>query len=273
MVTTRGNGSRGERKMRTGHITENGIMTTTEIGTIRGWKERGTNGATIRLAAMAGAKASSRRKMGSRADTTEAPGSTEADILIALGVTADLNRSAIAIRTWTKNADRLINVDGIDTNAAGETSDQGTATGHGHGHPRLSRDKVTPGKAEAAADSDSDSDPLSEFVGPLPASDSRSAAATVRVRGRGTVAGASSMDLHFSADYDPSQDVGQPESAYAGDTPTVEDARAEMQRDRQSMLREGAARLKAAGFTDREIAIWTRGGKRDVADIQWTKKR
>lgn len=77
------------------------------------------------------------------------------------------------------------------------------------------------------------------------------------------------MDRHFSTDYDPAADV---EDAGVGASSTVEEARAEMQRDRQQLLREGAARLKAAGFTDREIAIWSRGGRRDVSDVQWTKQ-
>ena len=80
------------------------------------------------------------------------------------------------------------------------------------------------------------------------------------------------MDRHFAADYDPSADVETQTTGRGGSSGTTEDARAEMQRDRKQLLRDGAERLRAAGFTDKEIAIWSRGGRREVADVPWAKK-
>lgn len=139
---------------------------------------------------------------------------------------------------------------------------------------------------ENSSDSDS-SDPLDAFVGPRLASESgEPATSRMRVRGRGATsaqvdgdAGASSIDRHFAADYDPSEDVeekgwSQPQTKTGkAASSTTEDARAEMQRDRQQLLRDGAERLRAAGFTDKEIAIWARGGRRPMAsaDDAWSK--
>lgn len=85
----------------------------------------------------------------------------------------------------------------------------------------------------------------------------------------------SSIDRHFASDYDPSNDVEMQDKAATkqAQRPSVqprpssaaEDAQTEMQRDRKQLLRDGAERLRAAGFTDREIAIWARGGRREVA--------
>lgn len=45
-----------------------------------------------------------------------------------------------------------------------------------------------------------------------------------------------------------------------------------MKEDRKQLLRDNAERLKAAGFTDKEIAILSRGGRRRLDNSPWAKK-
>lgn len=88
----------------------------------------------------------------------------------------------------------------------------------------------------------------------------------VRVRGRGAAKISSTMDAHFAADYDPSQDVrpGSDEDDW--------DMALEALRDRQRWKQQGAERLKAAGFTDDEIKKWEKGGEKTEDDVRWSKR-
>jgi len=115
----------------------------------------------------------------------------------------------------------------------------------------------------------SDSDPLEDLIGPAPPP----AQAPLRAKGRGAF-NRSAIDTHFSETYDPSADV----------TPEVEDRddwdqALEALRDRQKWQRQGADRLRAAGFSEREIDKWQRqkvdaNGDRvpDEADVKWNKR-
>ncbi|KAL2020205.1 hypothetical protein VTK56DRAFT_8631 [Thermocarpiscus australiensis] len=107
-----------------------------------------------------------------------------------------------------------------------------------------------------------ESDPLDEFIGPAPPSRS-----PVRTRGRGAIRGAAAMDSRFSEDYDPALDVEQLESAAADDW----DEAVEAYRDRQKWKRQGAERLRAAGFTEDQIKKWEKGGEKDIDDVRWSK--
>ncbi|KAL1890860.1 hypothetical protein Sste5346_008001 [Sporothrix stenoceras] len=140
------------------------------------------------------------------------------------------------------------------------------------------------------SDSDYSSDPLDEFVGPKLASDRLGGSSNndsgIRIRGRGAVsASSSSMDRHFAADYDPANDVEHPLPAPRPQVPhrlsstiAADDASTEMQEDRKQLLRDNTERLKAAGFTDKEIAILSRGGRRRLdtsnsnSKSPWAKK-
>ncbi|OAA53480.1 hypothetical protein SPI_09408 [Niveomyces insectorum RCEF 264] len=135
---------------------------------------------------------------------------------------------------------------------------------------------------DSNSDSASDSDPLDAFVGPPLPSEAAPAAPPAAWS-----SGAARIDRHFAPDYDPALDadppsptgptvvrfpgVGTSSTRLDKNAPTVEDARSEMQRDRRQLLRTGAERLRAAGFSDREIAIWARGGKREAADVRYSK--
>ncbi|CAK7224726.1 hypothetical protein SCUCBS95973_005615 [Sporothrix curviconia] len=143
----------------------------------------------------------------------------------------------------------------------------------------------------SASGSASSSDPLDEFVGPRLASDplaesGGSDSTGMRIRGRGahsaTGSGfSSSMDRHFAADYDPAKDVEHPlqgprpqvaPRTFGPSTITVDDEDTEMQDDRKQLLRGSAERLRKAGFTDKEIAILARGGRRHPGHTPWAKK-
>ena len=89
----------------------------------------------------------------------------------------------------------------------------------------------------------------------------------VRSRGRGAFTSSSAMDDHFSASYDPSNDV-QPHSDLEDDW----DQALEALRDRQRWKQQGADRLRAAGFTDEEVKKWEKGGEKTGEDVRWAKK-
>lgn len=108
----------------------------------------------------------------------------------------------------------------------------------------------------------SDSDPLDEIIGPLPAS-----APVVRSRGRGALSGGSGIEARFSASYDPTTDV-----QLDPDEENDWDQALEALRDRQKWHQAGAARLRAAGFTDEEVAKWERGGEKREEDVKWAKR-
>ncbi len=108
---------------------------------------------------------------------------------------------------------------------------------------------------------DNDSDPLEDLIGPAPPPRS-----PVRMRGRGAIRGTAAMDSRFSEEYDPSSDV-QLEPAETDDW----DEALEAHRDRQKWKQQGAARLRAAGFTDDQIKKWETGGEKDIDDVRWTQ--
>ena len=121
------------------------------------------------------------------------------------------------------------------------------------------KDGSTNGKNYAAS-STSDSDPLEAIIGPPPPAP----APKVRSRGRGTFASTSAMDSHFSSNYDPSTDVQL-------DLDEVDDwdMALEAIRDRQRWQKQGAERLKSAGFTEEEVQKWEKGGEKREEDVRW----
>lgn len=111
---------------------------------------------------------------------------------------------------------------------------------------------------------DSDTDPLDEILGPMLPSLEQAAS---RPRGRGATNFNNTIDKHFAADYDPSQDV-RVDSEEEDDW----DMALEALRDRQEWKQQGAERLKAAGFTDEEIEKWASGKEKSEEDVRWRKK-
>lgn len=105
----------------------------------------------------------------------------------------------------------------------------------------------------------SDSDPLDEIIGPRPPP-------AVRSRGRGALSQGSGIDDRFSASYDPTVDVH-----LDPDEENDWDQALEALRDRQRWKQAGADRLRAAGFTDEEIAKWEKGGEKREEDVKWGK--
>ncbi|KAI1771634.1 hypothetical protein F4818DRAFT_428457 [Hypoxylon cercidicola] len=105
----------------------------------------------------------------------------------------------------------------------------------------------------------SDSDPLDEIIGPAPATKP-----AIRPRGRGANAATSGIDSRFAPDYDPRRDV----------TPDPDDGdgwdrAAEAFRDRQKWKKQGADRLRSAGFTEEQVKKWENGDQKDEADVRW----
>ena len=110
------------------------------------------------------------------------------------------------------------------------------------------------------SNNDSDSDPLEAIVGPPPPPP----APKIQSRGRGTFASGSAIDSHFSSHYDPSVDI-QPNPDVDDDW----DQALEALRDRQRWQKQGAERLKAAGFTEEEVQKWENGGEKREEDVRW----
>ena len=75
------------------------------------------------------------------------------------------------------------------------------------------------------------------------------------------------MDTHFSSTYDPSIDV-QPNPESEDDW----DQALEALRDRQRWRKQGAERLRSAGFTQEEVEKWEKGGERREEDVRWVKR-
>ncbi|ORY60664.1 uncharacterized protein BCR38DRAFT_411801 [Pseudomassariella vexata] len=116
-------------------------------------------------------------------------------------------------------------------------------------------------RAERAPhEASSDSDPLEDIIGPKPPKP----APVVRRRGRGVTADTSGINSRFASDYDPKTDVSLDDDDDWGSS-------LEALRDRQMWKQQGADKLRAAGFTDKEIKKWEKGGKRDEADVRWSK--
>lgn len=125
----------------------------------------------------------------------------------------------------------------------------------------MSMDDPQTSKKNASKD-DYDSDPLDDIIGPRPPP-----VVQVRPRGRGAISHISGIDSRFSASYDPSADVAlDPEEENDWDQAL------EALRDRQKWKQSGADRLKAAGFTDEEIAKWDKGGEKREEDVKWSKQ-
>lgn len=104
-------------------------------------------------------------------------------------------------------------------------------------------------KSSKKASKDYDSDPLEEIIGPLPPP-------KVVARGRGAASAASGIDSRFAEQYDPKLDLS------AGDNESGDDW--DMVLDLVKWRQQGADRLRAAGFTDREIEGWETGKKAEV---------
>lgn len=98
-----------------------------------------------------------------------------------------------------------------------------------------------------------DSDPLEQIVGPLPPP-------KVQARGRGSTQASSGIDARFSETYNPALDLA------AGDGEEGDDW--DMVLDRVKWRQQGAERLRAAGFTDKEVEGWESGKK---AEVRWAK--
>lgn len=88
----------------------------------------------------------------------------------------------------------------------------------------------------------------------------------VRSRGRGAFSSGSGIEARFSASYDPTTDV-----QLDPDEENDWDQALEALRDRQKWHQAGAARLRAAGFTDDEVAKWEKGGEKTEEDVKWVK--
>lgn len=128
------------------------------------------------------------------------------------------------------------------------------------GRPEDSKHTKLPTRKEEVKP-DYDSDPLDEIIGPRPPP-----IPEVKTRGRGAMSFGAGIDSRFSASYDPSVDV-QLDPNEENDW----DQALEALRDRQKWKQQGADRLRAAGFTDDEVAKWEKGGEKREADVKWAK--
>ncbi|KAI5867719.1 hypothetical protein GGS23DRAFT_549631 [Durotheca rogersii] len=107
----------------------------------------------------------------------------------------------------------------------------------------------------------SDSDPLDAVIGPMPAIKS-----TIKRRGRGVNSTTSGIDNRFAPDYDPKKDT-IPDLGNGDDW----DDAAEVFRDHQKWKKQGAERLRSAGFTEAQIDKWKQSGPKDEAEVRWNK--
>ncbi|KAI7201263.1 hypothetical protein KC316_g756 [Hortaea werneckii] len=133
--------------------------------------------------------------------------------------------------------------------------------------PRRSRSPEHRSKQRRRHSTASDSDPLDDVIGPEPPS-------TVIRRGRGAIAGSSTIDQRFRPDYDPRADIQNSPSPEHGREGVRDDwdLALEALRDRAKWKAQGGDRLKAAGFTDEEVDRWKDGGReKDERDVQWRK--
>jgi hypothetical protein len=130
--------------------------------------------------------------------------------------------------------------------------------------PHRSRSTIEDGSSNKADTSNGpdpyDSDPLDSIIGPAPPPQ-------IRSRGRGTISSASGIDSRFSSNYDPSIDV-----ALNVDEEDDWEQALEALRDRTKWKAAGADRLRAAGFTEEEVAKWEKGGNKKEEDVRWRGK-
>lgn len=98
----------------------------------------------------------------------------------------------------------------------------------------------------------------------------------VRVRGRGANARRSGIDNHFAEDYDPSQDAFKD-----GDSSSdIEDwdLALEAMRDRAKYRQSQAARMREAGFEEKDISAWEKGfsnadaADKDIKAMKWSRQ-
>ena len=126
--------------------------------------------------------------------------------------------------------------------------------------PNITKKAASPVVPKCTEADEIDSDPLEAIVGPAPPPP----APIIRARGRGTFASSSAMDTHFSSTYDPSVDI-HPNSDSENDW----DQALEALRDRQRWKKQGAERLRSAGFTEEEVTKWEKGGEKTEEDVKW----
>lgn len=123
-----------------------------------------------------------------------------------------------------------------------------------HNHAKRKR------KTKGLEDSGSDSDPSQTvLLGPAPPP-------MTIPRGRGAFR-QSDIDSRFTSEYDPKTDVSLDQDN--GDRDEW-DMALEALRDRARWRAQGVDRLRAAGFTDEEVARCEKGGEKDVEDVQWS---
>ncbi|KAG9245351.1 hypothetical protein BJ878DRAFT_501826 [Calycina marina] len=112
------------------------------------------------------------------------------------------------------------------------------------------------------AKEDYDSDPLDDLIGPRPPP-----AQELRFQGRGTISHGAGMDSRFSASYDPTVDV-----QLDPDEEDDWDQALEALRDRQKLAKQGAERLRNAGFAEEIILNWEKGNEKREEDLKWSKR-
>lgn len=98
----------------------------------------------------------------------------------------------------------------------------------------------------------------------------------VRIRGRGAHKRSSGIDDRFEKGYDPSQDI-TPDSE-GNDDANDWDMALEAMRDRAKWKRNQAARMREAGFEEKEITKWEQSAfeqadcEPDHKDVKWSRK-
>ncbi|KAB5547044.1 pre-mRNA-splicing factor 38B [Coniochaeta sp. 2T2.1] len=173
--------------------------------------------------------------------------------------------------------ERSLSDDGSATEGRSTSRRKHRSDRHRHRHRVRERDEKTdpsssqrhhrhksPEKEDTMPKQD-DSDPLEAIIGPLPPR----SPPQIRIKGRGAATGPSAMDSRFSDSYDPKSDI-QPDSDVEGDDWADS---LEALRDREKWRRQGAERLRAAGFSEEQIKGWEdKGGKeKGVEDVRWAK--
>ncbi|CCC08778.1 hypothetical protein SMACR_05418 [Sordaria macrospora] len=128
--------------------------------------------------------------------------------------------------------------------------------------------------AEKEVSENEESDPLEDLIGPAAPPPADAYPPPVRTRGRGAGRGGAAMDGRFASDYDPSEDMQLDETDLKVSKTDDWDDMVESFRDRQKWLKQGADRLRAAGFSEEDIKKWEKtgpNGEKDIEDVTWTK--
>ena len=129
--------------------------------------------------------------------------------------------------------------------------------------------KARRGSRDRSFSPSSDSDPLESIIGPPPPPPEPK----VRPRGRGalTATTTSAIDAHFTSNYDPANDAHPDPDLELDDW----DQALEALHDRRKWQQQGAERLRAAGFSEDEVAKWASGKKGSLGtekgeeDVRW----